>query len=110
MPYPYYVIQQAAPAQGDGNSDRAKPNKFTGKDPRKLWPFIMACIMVFNNKPQKFRNDHQHVSYTASFLSEITLLWWQPNLMAYLNHRFGVTGPNLSQNSTNCLENPISPN
>ena len=60
----------------------AKPDKFTGKDPHKLWPFITACIMVFDNKPYKFRSDHQCVSYTASFLSEITLLWWQPNLMA----------------------------
>ncbi len=83
MPYPYYIIQQAAPAQGDGDSDAAKPNKFTGKDPRKLRPFITACIMVFDNKPQKFRNDRQRVSYAASFLSEIALLWWQPNLMAY---------------------------
>src|SRR6266481_6525332 len=39
--------------------------------------------MVFDHKPQKFRNDRQRVSYVASFLSEIALLWWQPNLMAY---------------------------
>src|SRR6266481_3656988 len=43
----------------------------------------MACIMVFDNKPQKFRNDRQRVLYVASFLSEIALLWWQPNLVAY---------------------------
>ena len=53
-----------------------------GKDPCKLRPFIIACIMVFNNKPQKFRSNRQHISYTASFLSEIALLWWQLNLMA----------------------------
>ena len=41
----------------------------------------MACIMVFNNKPHKFRSDHQHISYAASFLYETALLWWQPNLM-----------------------------
>ena len=38
--------------------------------------------MVFDNKPHKFRSDCQWVSYVASFLSEIALLWWQPNLMA----------------------------
>ena len=52
-----------------------------GKDPHKLRPFITACIMVFDNKPHKFRSDCQRVSYVASFLSEIALLWWQPNLM-----------------------------
>ena len=54
-----------------------------GKDPHKLRPFIMACIMVFNNKPHKFQSDCQRVSYAASFLSKIALLWWQPNLMAF---------------------------
>ena len=73
--------------------------------------------MVFDNKPQKFRNNHQHVSYTASFLSEITLLWWQPNLMAYpkpliqsnwaefvaeLDKLFGE--PNLTQSSECALQ------
>ena len=83
IPYPYYVLQQPNPPQGDGDSDVAKPDKFWGKDPCKLRPFITACIMVFNNKPHKFWSDHQRVSYTASFLSEIALLWWQLNLMAF---------------------------
>ena len=84
-PYPYYIVQQAAPVptQTKGDSDAAKPDKFTGKDLRKLRSFISSCIMVFNNKPFKFKNDRQRVSYAASFLSEITLLWWQPNLMAF---------------------------
>ena len=37
--------------------------------------------MAFNNKPHKFWSDRQRISYTTSFLSEIALLWWQPNLM-----------------------------
>ena len=83
VPYPYYVLQQPNPPQGDGDSNVAKLDKFLGKDPHKLRPFIMACIMVFDNKPHKFRTDYQHVSYAASFLSEIALLWWQLNLMAF---------------------------
>ena len=79
---PYYILQQPNPPQGDGDSDAAKPDKFTGKDPHKLRPFITACIMVFDNKPHKFWSDRQWVSYAASFLSKIALLWWQPNLMA----------------------------
>ena len=72
--------------------------------------------MVFNNKPHKFLSDRQHVSYATSFLSEITLLWWQPNLMAFpkppihsdwaefvskLNKLFGE--PNLAQVSEHAL-------
>src|SRR6266481_7434412 len=85
MRYALSLLHHSAgsPAQGEGDSDAAKSNKFMGKDPQKLWPFITACIMVFDNKPQKFRNDCQRVSYAALFLSEIALLWWQPNLMAY---------------------------
>ena len=84
-PYPYYIVQQAAPPpiQNDGDSEAAKPDKFTGKDPRKLRSFISSCIMYFNNKPFKFKNDRQRVSYAALFLSEIGLLWWQPHLMAF---------------------------
>ena len=39
--------------------------------------------MYFNNKPFKFKNNRQWVSYAALFLSEIALLWWQPHLMAF---------------------------
>ena len=117
MPYPYYIIQQAAPVQGEGDSDTTKPDKFMGTDPQKLQCFITVCIMVFDNKPQKFRNDHQHVSYSALFLSEIALLWRQPNLMAYhesliqsnwaefvaeLNKLFGE--PDLAQSSEHALQ------
>jgi hypothetical protein len=38
--------------------------------------------MAFDNKPRKFSNDRQRVSYAASFLSEIALTWWQPILVA----------------------------
>ena len=39
--------------------------------------------MYFDNKPFKFKNNRQRVSYAASFLVEIVLLWWQPHLMAF---------------------------
>ena len=39
--------------------------------------------MYFDNKPFKFKNNQQQVSYAASFLSKITLFWWQPHLMAF---------------------------
>ena len=51
FPFPY---PQAIP---DGDSDVAKPDKFTGKDPRLLQTFIVSCIMVFDNKPHKFQYE-----------------------------------------------------
>src|SRR5882672_3362843 len=37
--------------------------------------------MVFDSRPRKFATDHQQVSYVASHLSDIAMLWWQPNLV-----------------------------
>ena len=42
--------------------------------------FIASCIIVFDNKPQKFQCEQQQVSYAASYLSGIALIWWQPFL------------------------------
>jgi len=39
----------------------AKPNKFTGRDPSKLCPFIVSCIMAFNSWPRKFATDDRDV-------------------------------------------------
>jgi hypothetical protein len=36
--------------------------------------------MVFDNKPRKFQNERQRVSYAASYLSDIALIWSQPFL------------------------------
>ena len=76
----------------------------------------MACVMVFDKKPLQFKTDHQRVSYAASFLSNIVLLWWQPHLLAQpepsirsnwakfianLDRYFGE--PNLAQSSIGAL-------
>src|SRR5882672_9532958 len=37
--------------------------------------------MVFDSQPHKFATDCQRVSYAASHLSDIAMLWWQPNLV-----------------------------
>src|SRR5882724_2935143 len=39
--------------------------------------------MAFNSWPRKFVTDHQQVSYAASYLSNITMLWWQLILVAF---------------------------
>jgi len=72
----YYAGQQ-------GHVDEAKPDKFTGWDPLKLHPFIISCIMAFDSRPHKFVTNGPWVSYAASYLSDITMLWWQPILVVY---------------------------
>jgi len=82
--WPQYPPYYAAPQGGfDEDSETAKPNKFTGRDPSNPCPFIVSCIMVFDSRPHKFATDHQQVSYAASYLSDIAMLWWQPSLFAY---------------------------
>src|SRR5882672_3011420 len=78
-PYlPYYPYQQNG---NEEDSETARPDKFTGRDPSKLRPFIICCIMAFDSRPHKFATDHQWVTYAASHLSDIAMLWWQCNLV-----------------------------
>src|SRR5467141_3437220 len=78
-PYPpYYPYQQNG---NDEDSETARPDKFTGRDPSKLRPFIICCVMAFDSRRRKFATDRQRVSYAASHLSEIAVLWWRPNLI-----------------------------
>src|SRR5467141_376941 len=37
--------------------------------------------MAFYSRPHKFATDRQRVSYAASHLLDIAMLWWQPNLV-----------------------------
>jgi len=39
--------------------------------------------MAFDSWPRKFATDHQRVSYAASYLSNIAMLWWQPILVTF---------------------------
>src|SRR5882672_5309017 len=79
VPYlPYYPYQQGG---NDEDSETARPDKFTGWDSSKLCPFIICCVMVFDSQPRKFVTDRQQVLYAASHLSDIAMLWWQPNLV-----------------------------
>jgi hypothetical protein len=98
-------------------SDAAKPERFTGKDPDKLREFITACVIYFNNKPSRFIHDTQRVNFAVSYLSGPALKWWQPYLVAVppppicgdwslfvneLNQWFGV--PDLAIESQNKLK------
>ena len=98
-------------------SDAAKPERFSGKEPDKLREFITACIVYFNNKPSKFIYDVQRVNFAVSYLTGPALKWWQPYLVAVppppicgdwtmfvaeLNQWFGI--PDLAQESQNKLK------
>jgi len=38
-----------APGHGNEDSETAKPDKFTGREPSKLHPFVVSCIMAFDS-------------------------------------------------------------
>src|SRR5882724_7641786 len=83
-PWPPYQQNYTGPyGHGDEDSETAKPDKFTGRDPSKLRPFVDSCIMAFDSRPRKFATDWQRVSYAASYLSDIAMWWWQPILVAF---------------------------
>ena len=57
-PWPPYQQYYAGPqGHGEEDSKTAKPDKFTGRDPLKLHPFIVFCIMAFDSQPHKFATD-----------------------------------------------------
>ena len=61
-PWPPYQQHYAGQyGHGDEDSETAKPNKFTGRDPSKLRPFVVSCIMAFDSRPRKFATDRQRV-------------------------------------------------
>src|SRR5882724_4851971 len=73
-PFPPYQQYYAGPhGHAKEDSEMAKPDKFTGQDPLKLCPFIVSCIMAFDSQPCKFVTNCQQVSYTALYLSNITM-------------------------------------
>ena len=78
---PYYLALQGS---YEGDSETAKPEKFMGREPSQLRPFIISCIMAFDSRPRKFMTKCQQVTYTASYLTDIAMLWWQPHLIAQL--------------------------
>src|SRR5882724_4176708 len=43
--------------------------------------FIISCIMAFDSHPCKFTTKCQQVTYAASYLTDIVMLWWQPHLI-----------------------------
>src|SRR5882724_6480929 len=76
---PYHGAPQGS---YDGDSETAKPEKFTGREPSQLRPFIISCVMAFDSRPRKFATERQQVTYAASYLTDIAMLWWQPHLIA----------------------------
>ena len=57
-PWPPYQKYHAGPyGHSEEDSEMAKPDKFTGRDPSKLHPFVVSCIMALNSQPCKFATD-----------------------------------------------------
>jgi len=63
-------------------SKMAKPNNSLVRIPRS-YALHSLLYHAFNSQPRKFATDQQRVSYAASYLSNITMLWWQPILVTF---------------------------
>src|SRR5882724_8631222 len=80
LQYPLYHVAPQGSYEGD--LETAKPEKFTGWEPSQLRPFIISCVMAFDSRPRKFATKCQQVTYAASYLTDIVMLWWQLHLIA----------------------------
>lgn len=54
------------------------PERFTGKDPDKLRPFIMSCELNFQGNPRTYRNDLTKITYAVAHLADSAQLWYEP--------------------------------
>jgi hypothetical protein len=54
---------------------------FDGKDPKKLWGFLLQCKLNFRAKPESFPDDTAKVTYILSFLKEPALDYFKPFLV-----------------------------
>lgn len=62
-----------------GDVKPSKPDRFTGQR-SKLEDFITQVRLYISLQPHKFHSDQTKVSFTASFLRDKALQWFQPHL------------------------------
>jgi len=62
----------------EGRVKIKEPERFTGKDPDKLRPFIMSCELNFQGNPRTYRDDLTKITYAVAHLSDSAQLWYEP--------------------------------
>ena len=55
-----------------------EPKAFNGSNPQKLHEFLIACSLVFSDRPDTFHCDDKMVQYASSYLKGA---WFEPIIM-----------------------------
>jgi Retrotransposon gag protein len=55
------------------------PEPFTGKDPKKLKPFIFQCLLYFRSSPD-LQDDSKRVTFALSYLRDVAQEWFEPGI------------------------------
>ena len=56
-----------------------EPEPFTGRDPKKLKPFLFHCQLYFWGS-SKFEDDSKRVTFALSYLQDVAQEWFKPGL------------------------------
>ena len=56
-----------------------EPEPFTGRDPKKLKPFLFQCRLYFQGSSE-FEDDSKRVTFALSYLQDVAQEWFEPRL------------------------------
>ena len=59
------------------------PYSFDGSDSSKLCIFLVQCELNFQNRPKAFRSDCAKVTFVQSYLTNMALQWFEPDILFY---------------------------
>ena len=68
-----------------GKTKVHEPNTFNGSDLCKLCAFLLLCKLNFQNRPKAFATDCTKVTYAQSYLRDMALEWFEPDLLNISN-------------------------
>lgn len=57
--------------------DVNRPEVFTGKNSKKLRPFLFACNLTFESNSRAYDTDEKKINFAVALFSETALLWAQ---------------------------------
>ena len=69
------------PSETSQHTKVQEPDQFNRTDPYKLCVFLVQYELNFQNHPQAFAQDHAKVTFVQSYLKDIVLEWFEPDLL-----------------------------
>ncbi|KAM0789313.1 hypothetical protein ACM66B_000151 [Microbotryomycetes sp. NB124-2] len=74
------TVNQSKPSGNNVKTKLRAPDRFSGKDPRKLRIFLAQLRMDFLGSGSSFENDHDKCIYAGNHMEDIAFDWFQNTL------------------------------